>query len=102
MQENLARKLFASGQVFSQYVNENGKPAASEPDNPNGSLFAIEGLTSPNGLVLGKMGHSERTIGTDTGGASRDLIKNVAGDPIKNERENSAENIFLAGVSYFA
>ena len=94
--------FFATGQVFSQYVDRGGAPATSEPDNPNGSLFAIEGLTSPDGLVLGKMGHSERTVGTDTGGASRDLIKNVAGDPIKNELENSAENIFLAGVSYFA
>ncbi|MBP5157513.1 MAG: phosphoribosylformylglycinamidine synthase, partial [Treponema sp.] len=102
MQENLARRLFAMGQVFSQYVDAEGQPAVSEPDNPNGSLFAIEGLTSPDGLVLGKMGHSERTVGMETGGASRDLIKNVAGDPIKNERDNSAENIFLAGVSYFA
>ena len=102
MSEDLARRFFATGQVFSQYVDRGGAPATSEPDNPNGSLFAIEGLTSPDGLVLGKMGHSERTVGTDTGGASRDLIKNVAGDPIKNELENSAENIFLAGVSYFA
>lgn len=102
LQERLARQLFTTGQVFSQYVDMDGQPAVSEPDNPNGSLYAIEGLTSPDGLVLGKMGHSERTVGTDSGGASRDLIKNVAGDPIKNERENSAENIFLAGVSYFA
>ena len=98
----LARKLFASGQVFSQYVDENGVPAITEPDNPNGSLFAIEGLTSPDGHVLGKMGHSERTMGTDADGASLDLIKNIAGNPLSNEKENSCQNIFAAGVSYFA
>ena len=98
---SLAQQLFASGQVFSQYVDENGVPAVVEPDNPNGSLFAIEGLTSPDGRVLGKMGHSERTIGIDGGGASRDLIKNVAGDPLTNEYETSCQNIFAAGVRYF-
>ena len=98
---SLAEQLFASGQVFSQYVDENGVPAVTEPDNPNGSLFAIEGLTSPDGRVLGKMGHSERTIGIDGGGASRDLIKNVAGDPLANEYETSCQNIFAAGVRYF-
>lgn len=97
----LARTLFENGQVFSQYVDVNGIPAVAEPDNPNGSLFAIEGLTSPDGLVLGKMGHCERTVGTGRNGSSADLIKNVAGDPLTNKNESSCQNIFAAGVSYF-
>ena len=97
----LAEKLFANGQVFSQYVDEFGVPAVAEPDNPNGSAYAIEGITSPDGRVLGKMGHSERTVGIDANGASRDLIKNIAGDPLANESENSCENVFAAGVRYF-
>lgn len=97
----LAKTLFASGQVFTQYVDENGIPAAAEPDNPNGSLYAIEGLTSPDGHILGKMGHSDRTMGTDKDGSSRDLIRNVAGNPSENAKENSCQNIFQAGVSYF-
>src|SRR5574344_636474 len=99
--DTLAKELFEKGQVFSQYVDENGVPAVSEPDNPNGSAFAIEGLTSPDGRVLGKMGHSERTMGTDKNGSSIDLIKNVAGDPLANKEANSCQNIFAAGVSYF-
>lgn len=96
-----AQGLFENGQIFSQYVDENGVPAISEPDNPNGSLFAIEGITSLNGHILGKMGHSERTIGTGPNGSSADLIKNIAGNPLTNERENSCQNIFAAGVRYF-
>ncbi|UKI54453.1 MAG: phosphoribosylformylglycinamidine synthase subunit PurQ [Treponema sp.] len=99
--EETARKFFENGQVFTQYVDEYGNPAITEPDNPNGSLFAIEGITSPDGRVLGKMGHSERTIGTDLNGASCDLIMNVAGNPLTNEYENSCENVFAAGVRYF-
>ncbi|MCR5762836.1 MAG: phosphoribosylformylglycinamidine synthase [Treponema sp.] len=91
--DELAQKLFASGQVFTQYVDENGIPAIAEPDNPNGSLYAIEGLTSPDGHVLGKMGHNERTMGMDKDGSSIDLIKNISG--------NRCQNIFAAGVSYF-
>ncbi len=98
---SLAEDLFKRGQVFSQYVDEKGIPAVAEPDNPNGSLFAIEGLTSPDGRVLGKMGHSERAIGTGMNGSSGDLLKNVAMDPVTNQNENSCENIFAAGVSYF-
>ena len=96
-----AEKLFANGQIFTQYVDENGNPSIVEPDNPNGSMYAIEGMTSPDGRVLGKMGHSERTVGIDMNGASRDLIKNVAGDPLTNQNENSCQNIFAAGVRYF-
>ena len=99
--EQTAKTFFENGQVFSQYTDEYGNPAITEPDNPNGSLYAIEGITSPDGRVLGKMGHSERTIGTDMNGSSCDLIKNVAENPLTNEHENSCENIFAAGVRYF-
>ena len=84
--ESLARELFERGQVFSQYVDEAGLPTMREPDNPNGSSFAIEGITSPDGRILGKMGHNERT----TGGG---LLKNVAA--------KESPNIFAAGVRYF-
>ncbi len=96
-----AQGLFENGQIFSQYVDVKGVPAISEPDNPNGSLFAIEGMTSPDGRILGKMGHCERTIGTGVNGSSADLIKNVAGNPVTNVHENSCQNIFAAGVRYF-
>ena len=96
-----AEKLFKNGQVFSQYVDEFGKPAIAEPDNPNGSAFAIEGITSPDGHVLGKMGHNERGVGMELNGASLDLFKNVGGNPLTNPNESTCENIFAAGVSYF-
>lgn len=96
-----AEKLFKNGQVFSQYVDEFGKPAIAEPDNPNGSAFAIEGITSPDGHVLGKMGHNERGVGMELNGASLDLFKNVGGNPLANPNESTCENIFAAGVSYF-
>ena len=102
MEKDLAKQLFQAGQVFTQYVDENGMPSISEPDNPNGSLFAIEGLTSPDGHVLGKMGHNERTVGLDANGSSADLIKNIAVEGIASKNENSCQNIFRAGVSYFA
>ncbi len=97
----LAKELFNKGQIYSQYVDEKGNPAILEPDNPNGSMYAIEGMTSPDGHVLGKMGHSERTIGNDLNGASADLLKNVTGNPLTNNFENSCQNLFAAGVSYF-
>ena len=101
IEKSFAEKLFKNGQIFTQYADENGNPSITEPDNPNGSLFAIEGMTSPDGHVLGKMGHSERTVGTDKNGASLDLIKNIAGNPLTNPTENSCQNIFRAGVRYF-
>ena len=52
--------LFENGQVFTQYVDENGQPTMDSPYNPNGSMMAIEGIISKNGRILGKMGHSER------------------------------------------
>jgi len=93
MESGLAKELFASGQVFTQYVDDAGSPAMTEPDNPNGSMYAIEGMTCMSGLVLGKMGHSERTIDAGTDGVSRRLFKNIPGD--------TNQNIFAAGVRYW-
>ena len=59
--EDLARKLAENGQVATQYVDLEGNPTADIHFNPNNSVFAIEGITSPDGRVLGKMGHTERT-----------------------------------------
>lgn len=101
IRERLAKECFSKGQIFSQYVDMQGNPALSEPDNPNGSFYAIEGMTSPDGRVLGKMGHSERTIGSEMNGADVDLLKNVTGNPLTNESENSCQNIFAAGIHYF-
>ena len=86
-----AQKLFNNGQVFTQYTDLNGIPTMKEPWNPNGSEFAIEGLTSPCGRILGKMGHSERTIGFNEG--ITPLLKNIPG--------NKIQNIFVSGVKYF-
>ena len=94
MSTDMAETLFKKGQVFTQYVNEDGIPVMNEPDNPNGSMFAIEGLTSEDGLILGKMGHSERNIGNNQDGSSCDIIKNIGGD--------KCQNVFAAGVRYFA
>ncbi len=58
--EALVRELAAKGQIATQYVDLAGDPSADVHFNPNGSIFAIEGITSPDGRVLGKMGHSER------------------------------------------
>ena len=58
--EEWLQKLFANGQVATCYVNEAGNPTMDEEWNVNGSYMAIEGITSPDGRVLGKMAHSER------------------------------------------
>jgi phosphoribosylformylglycinamidine synthase len=78
-------KLFKNGQVATQYVDFNGFPSYDIDFNPNGSMFAIEGITSPDGRVLGKMGHSER-IGDN-------IAKNIPG--------NKDQEIFESGVKYF-
>ena len=69
--EELVRKLAANGQIATQYVDENGVPGMDVDVNPNGSIWAVEGITSPDGRVLGKMGHSERV--------ADGLYKNVDG-----------------------
>ncbi len=78
-------KLVAAGQVATQYVDENGVPGMSLDVNPNGSVLAIEGITSPDGRILGKMGHTERS------GAG--LYKNVPG--------NAYQPLIKGGVAYF-
>ena len=70
--EELAKKLAENGQIATQYVDLNGEPTMDTAFNPNGSLFAIEGITSPDGRVFGKMGHAERYV--------RGLYQNVPGD----------------------
>ncbi|MDR2021338.1 MAG: phosphoribosylformylglycinamidine synthase subunit PurQ, partial [Treponema sp.] len=80
-----AEALFLAGQVPFCYVDKDGEPAMTEPDNPNGSDFAIEGLTSPDGRILGKMGHSERR--------GEYVHINIPG--------NKRQGIFEAGVAYF-
>ena len=83
--EELLKKLAANGQIATQYVDLNGEPTMDAAFNPNGSLFAIEGITSPDGRVFGKMGHSER-IGNG-------LYKNVPGE--------YDIRMFEAAVKYF-
>ena len=70
--EELAAKLAANGQILTQYVDLNGNPTDDVRFNPNNSVWAIEGITSPDGRVLGKMGHSER-VGDN-------LYRNVEGN----------------------
>ena len=81
-----AEALFKAGQVPFCYADANGNPTLAEPDNPNGSAFAIEGLSSPDGRILGKMAHSER-----------------AGDYVHiNIPGNKRQRLFEAGVAYFS
>ena len=70
--DELVQQLAANGQIATQYVDLAGNPTMDTEFNPNGSVFAIEGITSPDGRVLGKMGHSER-IG-------KSLYRNVPGE----------------------
>jgi phosphoribosylformylglycinamidine synthase len=77
--------LFKKGQAVFCYADGAGNPAMAEPDNPNGSDFAIEGICSPDGRILGKMGHSERR---------GDFVHiNIPG--------NKRQRIFEAGTAYF-
>lgn len=78
-------KLINNGQVATQYVDSNGVPSMSLNVNPNGSIMSVEGITSPDGRVFGKMGHCER--------AGRDLYVNI---PDFHEQP-----LFEAGVEYF-
>ncbi|MBR1736267.1 MAG: phosphoribosylformylglycinamidine synthase, partial [Firmicutes bacterium] len=83
--ESIIRELEQNGQIATQYTDTNGNPSYDIKHNPNGSLYAIEGITSPDGRVLGKMGHSER-IGNN-------VYKNVPGE--------KDQKIFESGISYF-
>ncbi len=79
-------KMIANGQIATQYVDLNGNPTMESPYNPNGSMWAIEGITSPDGRVYGKMGHTERAVGEN-------LYKNYEG--------NFDMKLFESGVKYF-
>ncbi len=81
----LIRQLAANGQIATQYVDLDGKPTSDIRFNPNNSAFAIEGITSPDGRVFGKMGHSERV--------GNGLYRNVDGD--------FSIGMFDAAVAYF-
>ena len=83
--DDVMKKLIENGQVATQYVNLEGTPVSDMPFNPNGSVCAVEGITSPDGRVLGKMGHVERK--------GNDLYANV---PFEKDMK-----IFESGVNYF-
>ena len=84
-EEKLLNQLIANGQVATQYVDLACQPTMDMSYNPNGSVLAIEGITSPDGRVFGKMGHSERS--------GELLYKNVTGDKY--------QPLFEGGVNYF-
>ena len=83
--EELILKLAENGQIATQYVDFDGKATSDVQFNPNNSMYAIEGITSPDGRVFGKMGHSERV--------GEGLYKNVTG--------NYNIRMFEAAVKYF-
>ena len=83
--EPLLHTLAEKGQIATQYVDLDGKPVMDTAFNPNGSLWALEGITSPDGRVLGKMGHSERVGGS--------LYRNVPG--------NYDIGLFRSAAKYF-
>ena len=83
--EEVAKELFENGQVATQYVDFDGNPTMNGEFNINGSYYAIEGITSKDGRIFGKMGHSERY--------EDGLFKNIEGDKL--------QNIFENGVNYF-
>ena len=78
-------QLVANGQIATQYVDLDGNATYDIDYNPNGSFYAVEGITSVDGRILGKMGHSER-IGKYT-------LKNIYGE--------KDQKIFESGVNYF-
>ena len=83
--KELEEQLIANGQIATQYVDFTGNATYDIDFNPNGSVDAIEGITSPDGRILGKMGHSERCY--------RDILKNMPG--------KKDQKIFEAGVNYY-
>jgi phosphoribosylformylglycinamidine (FGAM) synthase-like enzyme/phosphoribosylformylglycinamidine (FGAM) synthase-like amidotransferase family enzyme len=84
--DSTVQQLAANGQIATQYCDANGNPSMRNTINPNGSAFAIEGITSPCGRVFGKMAHSER--------AGKQVAKNIPG--------NKHQPIFEAGIRYFS
>jgi phosphoribosylformylglycinamidine synthase len=82
----MLENLEANGQIATQYVDHEGKPTYDGVYNPNGSMNSIEGITSPDGRVLGKMAHSERF--------ASNLYKNIPG--------SKDQKLFESGVAYFS
>ena len=80
------RELAAKGQIATQYVDLSGKATYDSEYNPNQSVLAVEGITSPDGRVLGKMAHTERF-------SAEDVFQNIVG--------NKLQPIFKSGVEYF-
>ncbi|MFZ2538169.1 MAG: phosphoribosylformylglycinamidine synthase subunit PurQ, partial [Oscillospiraceae bacterium] len=78
-------KLIENGQIATQYVDLSGQPTYDIAYNPNESDAAVEGITSPDGRIFGKMAHSERV--------GENICKNILG--------NKDQNIFKSGVEYF-
>ena len=83
--ETIYKQMLENNQIAFQYVDEQNNPTYNPLFNPNGSSYAIEGIVSQDGLILGKMGHSERY--------QEGLFKNIQG--------NKDQNIFRNGVDYF-
>lgn len=83
--KNVINGLIKNGQIVSRYVDLSGKPTMEPAYNPNGSMYAVEGIISPDGRVLGKMGHTER----------------ISADCAKNVESNKNMPLFKAGVDYF-
>lgn len=84
--EEIMKELIKNGQIATQYVDLEGNPSHDIRYNPNGSTYAVEGITSPDGRILGKMGHSERSYRTD-------ILTNIPG--------NKDQKIFESGVEYY-
>ena len=84
--DEVMKELIKNGQIATQYVDLDGNATYDIEYNPNGSSYAVEGITSPDGRILGKMGHSERSY-------RNDILKNVPG--------NKDQKIFESGVEYY-
>ncbi len=85
--DEVVQELIKNGQIATQYVDRQGNATYDISYNPNGSTYAIEGITSPDGRILGKMGHTERCYRDD-------ILKNIPG--------NKNQKLFESGVEYYS
>lgn len=85
--EEVMKDLIQNGQIATQYVDLEGNATMDINYNPNGSVYAVEGITSKDGRILGKMGHSERSYRSD-------ILKNAPG--------NKDQKLFESGVEYYS
>lgn len=83
--EDMLKELAAGGQIAAQYADEKGNPSMDILSNPNGSVWAVESLTSPDGRVMGRMGHAERAL--------PGLYRNI--------ERNQLDPMFLSAVGYY-